>query len=334
MSTIIKNANILSNGKILKNYDILISNNIIQDIDKNIIVCDNNIINADGKYVISGLVNACFQNEKNLKNQAKNGVSTIVFLKNDIDTAKNIVSEGYNVYAGIGAFTSDDVLSEEALKVQYDQVKSVGANVVLFANNSFECDEGQFFELLKFSKKYGNIPIFTFTNETLEEVGECDKKYGITPIRLLEEYAILDNPHMLLGVDNCDKDDVEVLGCHDTFACITPTRSLRCGNGVAPVVSLLKHNVKVCVGGDNMLRELALVFDLQSGTLNEANVISINEYFNLASINANALLGRNAGEVKVGQIADLVILDNLNLLDLNTSDVFCTIANGKVIYRR
>jgi len=334
MSTIIKNANILSNGKIFKNYDILIENNIIREIDKNIIVCDNNIVNVDGKYVISGFVNACFENEKNLKNQAKNGVSTIVFLKNDIDAVKLAVSEGYNVYAGIGAFSGTDVLDEDSLKKQYDAIKKVGAQVVLFAKNSFECDEGQFFELLKFSKKYGNIPIFTFTNETLEEVGECDKKYGITPIRLLEEYAILDNPHMLLGVENCDKDDVEVLGCHDVFTCVTPTKSLRNGNGVAPVVSLLKHGVNICVGGDNMLKELALVYDLQAGTLNEKDVIALDEYFNFSSLNANKLLGRNAGEIKVGQIADLVILDDINLFDLNTSDVYCTFANGKMIYKR
>ena len=139
---------------------------------------------------------------------------------------------------------------------------------------------------------------------------------------------------MLYGCENCEKDDVTTLSYHDGFVCVTPTNSLRYGNGISPVYSMLKNNLKLCVGGDNILKEMSLFADLQSGILNESGLITNEDVLNSVTIYPNELLGRNAGKVEVGQVADLVLLDSIDLLNLNTSNVVYTIANGKVIYSR
>ena len=57
-----RNVNIVNNEKILYGYDLLINDNIIEIIDKNIILSDNNIINGDNLYIFGGFVNCCFKN--------------------------------------------------------------------------------------------------------------------------------------------------------------------------------------------------------------------------------------------------------------------------------
>ena len=333
MKTIIRNVNIVNNKKILYGYDLLINDNIIEKIDKNIILSDNNIINGDNLYVFGGFVNCCFKNENNIKNQARNGVTTVICNCNDVDKILELKELGYNVFTCIGALDNNQFVSQNALKEQYDFFKKHGIGCLLFALNSYYTDETIFAELVKFSHQY-NLPIVTNSNNTLYEVGECDKQYGITPIRLLEEYGVLDNTYMLYGCENCEKDDVTTLSYHDGFVCVTPTNSLRCGNGISPVYSMLKNNLKLCVGGENILKEMSLFADLQSGVLNEAGLITNDDVLNSVTIYPNGLLGRNAGKVEVGQVADLVLLDSIDLLNLSTLNVVYTIANGKVIYSR
>lgn len=334
MKTIITNINIINFDKIIKNVDVLIDDNKIVKIDNNMILSDNNIVRGDNLYLFSAFVNCFKKCENSIKNQALNGVSTIIVVDNDIEYALKLKEFGYNVFYCFGAFGENDVLDENVLNIEYNNIKNNELVPVLFAKNSYLNDEGQFFELLNFSKKHGNIPILTYTNETLDEVGECDKKYGVTPIGLLEEYAILDNNHMLIGCENCDKEDATLLGEHDSFVCVTPTNSLRNGKGIAPIVALKNAGVNLCVGGENMLKELALIADLPAGVLNESGVLDESDVLKIASYNPNLLLNRLAGKVEVGQIADLVISDSPNLFDLNSSNIVYTFASGKIIYKR
>lgn len=331
MKTLIRNVNIYNYGKILYGYDILIVDNIIKEIDKNIILSDNNIINGDNKYVVGGFVNCCVKNENSVKNHLKNGVTTLICQFKNLDKTIMFKEMGYNVFACIGEIDDNVIVSQSILKQQYDYLKANGVGCLLFAKNSYYSDENVFAELLKFSHDY-NIPIVVYSNNSLYEVGECDKQYGFTPITLLEEYGVLDNNFMLVGCENCEKDDVKTLSYHNGFECVTPTDSLRCGNGVAPVYSMIKNNLNLCIGGENMLKEMALFSDLQSGVLNESELVGVGDLLNAVSCNPNNFLGRNAGKVEVGQIADLVLLDSIDFLNLNTSNVYCTIANGKVIY--
>lgn len=333
MKTLLRNINIIKNNEISYGYDILINGDKIENIGKNIIVSDTKSINCDNFFVRSGFVNCCFDESCNIKNQAINGVTTVVCLNNDLNKALLLKEMGFTVYFGIGVFNDAEYVNFQILQEKYINLLKNDIKCVLFAKNSFTTDENVFSDLVKFSKEF-DLPILTVTNETLYEVGECDKVNGFTPVRLLEEYGVLDRPHMLLGCENCDKDDVEIMQYHDTYVCVTPTKSLRLGNGVAPVYSMIKNGVGVCLGGDNFLKEISLVSDLQSGVLNESGLVSNLDLDNITSINPNKLLKQNAGEIGIGNHADLVVLDTPSILDLNTSNVLYTIANGKVIYKK
>lgn len=333
MNIILKNANIYKNGKFENNVDVELNGKNIKKIHKNSIVSDKNIILCDNKYIFPAFANCCLKTEINDKNQAKFGVGIVILLNNDFEYAKFLKQNGHIVYFGLGVFNEGNLPNLTEIESKINLLKQYDIFPIFYIKNSFYCDEGCFADLMALSKKY-DVPLITASNETLDEVGECDKVNGVTPIGLLQEYGVLDNNHLILGCENCDKEDVELLRYHNSFVCVTPTDSLRSGNGIAPLYSFLKNNISVCVGGTNILKEISLLSDLQSGTLNEKSVVGFSQLVDIASSNPNRLLNRNAGEIKEGAFADLVVLDSCDLLNLTSENVFCTIVDGKIVYKR
>lgn len=334
MKTILKNATIYKNGKFIKDADVLINGKNIEKICKNIIVSDENIVLCDKKYVLPAFVNCCVKNDKNHKKQAKNGVSTIILINNDIEDGKKYLEIGYDVYFAIGVFLPNEVLDLNELENRYNLVKHAGLKPILYAYNSYFVEENVFFDLLQFSKQHGDIPFVICSNNTLNEVGECDKQYGVTPIGLLDEYALLNDRSLVAGCEVCDKEDVDLLNYKDAFVCVTPTESLRAGNGIAPLYSLMKNGVPVCLGGMDFLKEISLSADLQAGVLNQPGVVSLDDLVGFASINPNRFLERNAGAIDENSLADLVVLDTPDLLNATTDNVCYTFSKGKLIYKK
>ena len=73
-------------------------------------------------------------------------------------------------------------------------------------------------DVLKYEQEYQTIVRFCIdyriavivnAGSTLEEMGRCDKMYGLTPIGVLEEFGVLDLEPIILSGANLDKEDYE-----------------------------------------------------------------------------------------------------------------------------
>ena len=286
MKTLIKNAKILldANSDIISG-DILIDNNIIQKIDKNIlenedyfvIDAENNLIMpgfidchthspmtilkglGEGKSLESWLFDYMFKYEEKLtKEDIYYGTKLAIleYLKNGITTVNDMYY--YPTYSakafyesGMRAFVQCDEDSLEKTNELFNEI--VKYNPLVKANfgchSVYNADEERFMIAIKLAKQK-NCLVSTHCSETLTEVGNCDKENGMTPVKLLESYGFFDNKALIYHGVHLDKEDYDILKRYDVSVCTNASSNLKLGSGIAPICSLINKGINVCIGTD------------------------------------------------------------------------------------
>ena len=327
---LIKNVKLLNE----ENVDVLIDKNKIIDISKDINVKIDNVIDAGGMYVLSGQVNAYFDGTlKDASRLLSQGVTAVYDFANDEKVTKYLVDSGIKVYKAIGDFNGQTLIDENFINTEVKKWLSVGVkNIILYALSPNMSEESTYEILLNYASKKGYL-LATHASENLEDVGEIDKVYGLSPIGLLESYGFFDFKNMIIDCVYVDKDDVELLKNYDTTICSCSTKNLRSGNGIAPTYSFIKNNINVVLGGvsSNHFKELSLLSDLQSGTLNEKGIISDSQILNINSNNFH--LFNDIGCLEVGGYADIVIVDENDILNLTPLNVKMVFIDGECRYK-
>lgn len=386
----------MDNQKVIQNGEVEINDNIISYVGelRNTISFNGETIDAKGNIVMPGFINthchagmSCLRgvgdgssfgnwwvdnirpleikmSNEELHNSTKlsflemikSGITTVLDLYFNVEgTAKVAVETGMRTNIGFGSIAGevlDDVLEEE-----YKTLISYGDLVkpVVFCHAPYSSDEYSYIKAVEFAKKH-DLVLTTHASETLEEVGEIHKKYGKTPIGLLESYGYFEQKNILAHCVYCDKDDVEIMKQYDTISVSTnPSSNLYLGSGVAPIFSYVNNDINVCIGTDgpasnnclNMFKEMFLTKNLQSGVLNQPDAISAMQVLEMATINgAKALNYNNLGTIKKGYLADLIMID-LHAMNMQpkcnyisnlvssagAENVLLTMVNGKILFR-
>ena len=329
MKTLIKNVTL--NGK---ENSVLIADGKILKISKKINDDADIIIDGKGLFAINGMTNSFFDGTMDdCDKLLSQGITTVFDFSNDIEVTKKLVGLGLRVYSAVGDFDGNQIISEEYLKVKVQEVCNAGANnPILYVLNPNVDDENQYAEMIKFAKKH-NYLLATSVSENLEDVGEIDKQYGMSPIALLENYGFLDFKNLLIDCVYVDKDDVNILNNYDTTLCVCPTTGLKNGSGIAPTYSFINNKLNVVIGGNvsSMFQELELCKNLQSGYLNEKDILTNDDVLAMSNINSQHLFD-DIGTLKVGDNADIALVDNYNILECTPLNVKLSLCNGNIIY--
>ena len=390
MKTLIKNAKILLNADSdIINGDILINNNVIEKIDKNI---DENmvdkVINAQGNLIMPGFIDChthspmtilkglgegksleswlydyMFKYEAHLTSEDiyyGTKLAVLEYLKNGITSVNDMYYKGESVAKafyemGLRAFVQCDENSIEDTEKLYLDIQKysplVKAN--FGCHSVYTADEERFAKAIKLAKKYNEI-VSTHMSETLTEVGNCDKEFKMTPVKLLENYGFFDTKALVYHAVHLDKEDFDILKRYNVSVCSNPASNLKLGSGVAPIYSMINKGINVCLGTDgsasnnrlDMFREMYLVGCLQKGVMHNSEVIKCEEVIKMVTENgAKALNINNIGTIKVGNLADLIMINlhginnatNINIKSnlvyaSGSEDVIMTMVDGKVLY--
>ncbi|MEW6070038.1 MAG: amidohydrolase family protein, partial [Candidatus Thermoplasmatota archaeon] len=124
------------------------------------------------------------------------------------------------------------------------------------------------------------------------------------------ERAIMLRPKLIVHLTNPIKNDLEVLAKKKIPIVCCPRANSVLGVGVPPVKELLKRNILVALGTDNVMfnspdifKELKIV----------ANLIGLapKETLKLTTINPAKILNLNKGVIEEGKDADLIVLKGL-----------------------
>lgn len=203
--------------------------------------------------------------------------------------------------------------------------------------------------------KSEDLPLHMHISETKSEHEECKQRHGgLTPIGLLDKLGAFD---VKVNAAHClyvDESDMGILASHNATAVPCPNSNLKLASGIAPVLDMLNHGVNVALGTDSaasnnrldMFDEMQLNAKLQKMKYAQPESMSIFDSLKIVAQGGAKSIGADAGEIKTGKLADLIILDtsssrymprqNMNahlLYSAVSSDVKLTMVGGDVLYR-
>jgi len=226
-------------------------------------------------------------------------------------------------------------------------------NFMLAPHAPYTCSEG-FQRTVAQEAKRLDLFIHTHISEGLVEKENILKQYGSTSVELMDKNGLIHDKTVAAHCVHLSDSDIKTMAEKGVSVVTNPVSNLKLANGVAPIPKMLKAGVKVALGTDgassnntlNMFRELTLLSLIHKGINHDALAVTATEGFAIATKGGASAMGRDdLGEIKPGNIADLVILDlntpnqqpvnnPMSALAYSTygSEVDTVMVDGKVLY--
>ena len=203
-----------------------------------------------------------------------------------------------------------------------------------------------------FAGKYG-LQMHVHLSETKSEHTACLQRWGKTPAAVFEEYGLWNTPAIAAHCVWTTPEDWEIFKRHGVTAVHNPASNMKLASGAAPVAAMLDAGVNVALGTDgmssndnhDMFEEMKLAALLARVSSMDPMALSDAAVLKMATVNGAKAQGRNAGVVKAGAQADLIMVDfrspnlqpchdvSANLIySAHGSNVCMNMARGSVIY--
>lgn len=211
-------------------------------------------------------------------------------------------------------------------------------------------------ELLKWCAdfaKANNLNMHTHLSESRTEYENSIKNFGLSPVKYLKKLGVLSPNLSLAHVVWVDDEDIQILADYDVKVVHNPQSNLKISSGYRFKYAEMKEKgITVCLGTDgcassnnlDMTEAMKFASFMQKAWRFDPTALSGKEVLDMATINGAKTFGINAGAVKSGCLADLILVDlnqtaftpnydtvaNL-VYSANGSAVDTVICNGKIL---
>ena len=204
-----------------------------------------------------------------------------------------------------------------------------------------------------YAREHG-LGMHVHISETRSEHEECLARHGKTPIQVLNDYGVWDGRAIAAHCVWTTPEDWAVMAEKGISAIHNPMSNLKLGSGIAPVPTMKKAGVNVCLGTDGVssnnctdfFGDLKIAAILHNGAGCDPLALLPIDALRMATANGGRALGRKTGVIAEGYTADLILVDfsHLNLTPCHSvlsnlayaahgSDVRMNMARGRVIYK-
>ena len=189
--------------------------------------------------------------------------------------------------------------------------------------------------------------------ESEQENTDFKKKTGKRPVKFLEEIGFLGKNLVACHSIFYNDEEIKTLAKHDVKIAHNPTSNMKFANAGAIRYEALKNaGINISLGTDgaasnnnlDMFETMKMASLLQKYSTNNPTIMTADETLRLATVNGAKALNINAGEIKEGKLADIVLIDlrhpsmvplhNLNsniIYSANGSCVDTVICDGKLL---
>ena len=191
-------------------------------------------------------------------------------------------------------------------------------------------------------------------SETASEHDACIERHGVTPIRFFEEMGVLESPTTAAHCVWVTDEDIAIMAKKGVTAAHNPVSNLKLGSGIMPYKKMMDAGVNVALGTDgaasnnrlSVLREMQFAALIHKGNDLDPSVTLASDMIRLATKNGAISQGRqDCGEIKVGNRADLILVDMSSVgnipsynfestvcYSMSESDVLMTLCDGNILY--
>ncbi len=155
--------------------------------------------------------------------------------------------------------------------------------------------------------------------ENAEEDRNCRERYGLSPVRHLEELGLL-GPNLVAA--HCvvlDEEEIDLLARRGVKVAHCPQSNMKLGSGIAPADALLAAGVCVGLGTDgsasnntvDMFAEMNSMAKIHKARRCDPLPVTAREALHCATLGGAAVLGaeQHIGSLAVGKKADCIVID-------------------------
>jgi len=163
-----------------------------------------------------------------------------------------------------------------------------------------------------------DLPIHTHMSETLKEVLENERQYGLRPVAHLEKLGVFTRPTLVAHGVHLNDEEIAILKRYDVRVSHNPGSNLKLASGIARVPDLLKAGILVSLGTDgpasnnnlDMFEEIRLAALIHKGISGDPTAIPALRALRMGTIDgARSIWLDNVGMLKPGYKADFAVLD-------------------------
>ncbi len=243
----------------------------------------------------------------------------------------------------------------EQLYVDYHGAENGRLTVMLGPHAPYTCPPECMKKVISLSERIG-AEIHVHLAETQWEVEQCQKKYGKSPVALLNDLGVFERGTLAAHCVWVSPADISILAEKKVRVVHNPSSNMKLASGAAPVAAMLKAGVAVALGTDgatsnnnlNMLEEVRLASFLQKLHLMDPTVLPARQVLQMATQGGAAAIGQadSLGKIEPGYKADLAIykmtathwhpqhdLASMLTYAAAASDVSHTIVDGRLLYQ-
>ena len=155
--------------------------------------------------------------------------------------------------------------------------------------------------------------------ETIQEIREVEKRYGLTPGRYLNDLGVLGEKTVCIHGVWLERKEIQLIAEQHAKLVHCPESNMKLASGVADLPMWLQHRVVCGLGTDgpasnnnlDMFGEMRMAALLHKGIRQDPTVCSAIEVLRMATLGGAKVLGLSdiAGSIEVGKSADLIALD-------------------------
>jgi 5-methylthioadenosine/S-adenosylhomocysteine deaminase len=162
-----------------------------------------------------------------------------------------------------------------------------------------------------------DLPLHVHVAEQREERERSVASHGLTPVAFLDSLGALSSRTLLVHAVWVDADDLALIEDRGARIVHNPSANAFLGDGVAPLVEMLRRNIPVCLGTDggctnsrqSVFEEMRMAALLAKASAADASVLGANEALLMGTLRGGEALGLPVGRIAPDHAADLVVLD-------------------------
>ena len=249
-----------------------------------------------------------------------------------LEVEKNVVEAAG--LRGKLSFEACERVSEEnglmGFKENIDFIKSCKKDDLVNGINSihtlFTCSK-DFVKKAKQLSSAENTMTHMHLSESVFEPNWCMEKYGKSPVEIYDELGYLDENVLASQVVQVSDKELDILAKRGVKAVSMPLSNCEVGGGFAPVTKMLERNMTVGLGTDgyinNFFEVMRAAFLLHKANQQNPQVMPAETVYKMATSEGAKAIGiADTGELKIGNLADIITLDIDTPTPINANNIY------------
>lgn len=234
------------------------------------------------------------------------------------ETIRAVIEMG--VRATIGVTFAENLMSKESIEKNFDFLEQNVAcheriQLAVMPHSIYTVGDALWKRCAETAQRLGLI-LHTHIAETAEEVENCIKKTGKTPVQYLDSLGVLDNNVVLAHAIHLTSEDIAILEKRKVTLVHNPASNMKLSSGKMNISALMKAGIPIALGTDgassnnnlDMGEEMKLAA-LLAKLEGNPELLNAEEAFQMATVRGAKAYRVNAGEIKEGMLADALLID-------------------------